>query len=686
MARRADTYNGRMACEKIRQWLEVRRDRLIGTLPVIAFFIVLFWIVQLGFGDSYLLAVSPFTTLFQTRLEKYNPPSQYARFFLVSALALVGARLAVTSVALCVIVNLAMPFALVFMRSSQLNPRRYFPYTMLFAFLQLRPENLVESFATQAAVLAACCATLSTGLVATGALRRRAREARRKLHGCVLRLADDLALAAERGVDEGLRAELLALRREFAALAYSAREDSAAPARTVNLLDMLATLAQRTAYLTGNFDWSDRHRAEHAALLGRLAALTRELDAVIDAGASIGRRAALAERARVLLAELTVDEPRFRIFCRGYLNMLVLILRTAADPQQRPWRMSAAHAARTVLFRKRPTLDSFEMRFSVRCGVVLAVSCTANLLLPVDHLYWYVLHAYLLLQPFPDESSRRMRTRMAGTALGCVFVHAVALLNLGWAGVMVLGMALVAPLYAATPGTVTSAFFATAYAVTMASVSIDDGYATFMRLASLALAVLTVALVNRLVLPMSDRRLFAADVRQLFSMVRSGWSLVRETLEARVDTVVTSERLLHFQMVHTQANALLDAITAAGEKNAEIAEVARYRDAADRMLFCLWEIGCELEQLELLVRLGAVRPGERGVLERVIDLAEANCDPERFGTGVDEAEALTFRLADPDLRYVLQQYVDRAGELRLAVDDAQGALVERPRYLDQVRH
>ena len=674
-----------MRGEKINGWLEKWRDQIVGTLPVIVFFIALFWIVQLGFGDTYLLAVSPFTTLFETRLEKYNPPGQYARFFLVSALALVGARLAVTSVALCVVVNLAMPFALVFMRSSQLNPRRYFPYTMLFAFLQLRPGNLVESFATQAAVLAACCVTLSVGLLAAGALRRRKHEAHGRLHACVRRLANDLGRAAADGIDDNLRAELLSLRREFAALAYSAREDSTAPPRTTNLLDMLATLAQRTAYLTGNFDWSDRHRADHAALLAELSDLTRELDLVIDADADGSQRAALAARSQELLRELRVEEPRFRIFCRSYLNMLALIVRVADDPQQRAWHMSATDVARTALFRKRPSLDSFEMRFSVRCGVVLAVSCSANLLLPVDHLYWYVLHAYLLLQPFPDESSRRMRTRMAGTALGCVFVHAVALLNLGWAGVMVLGMVLVAPLYAATPGTVTSAFFATAYAVTMASVSIDDGYATMMRLGSLVLAVVTVALVNRLVLPTSDRRLLAADVRQLFAMVRSSWDLVRTTLYERVDTVVSSERLLHFQMVHTQANAVLDSISASGERTAEIAEVTRYRDAADRMLFCLWEISCELEQLELMVRMGAVLPEERATFEKIIDLAEAHCDPERFGTGVDKAEELVFGLSDEDLRYVLQQYIDRAGELRLAVDEARGALVKRPRYLDEVR-
>ena len=43
------------------------------------------------------------------------------------------------------------------------------------------------------------------------------------------------------------------------------------------------------------------------------------------------------------------------------------------------------------------------------------------------------------------------------------------------------------------------------------------------------------------------------------------------------------------------------------------------------------------------------------------------------------------RLSEPDLRYVLGQYIERAGELRRAIDDARGALVEKPSYLDEVR-
>ena len=673
-----------MSIDRTLIWLDNKRGKLVDTLPTILFFIALLWIVTLGFGSDYLLVVSPYTTLFETRLRKYNPPTQYARFFLVSAFVLLAARVAVSNVVLSVLVNLCVPFFLVFMRSSQLNPRRYFPYTMLFCWLELRPHAIVDTFWTQAAVLVTSCGLLSLCLLAAGIARHRADEPREQLHGCIRRLADDLGAAAATGTDGPLRGELLRLRSDFARLAYTAREDSSAPARVTDLLDMFATLAQRTAYLTGSSDWTEEHAEQHGRALAALSELTSELDVALRLE-SADACEALLPRAHALLAQTKIREDRFRIFFQGYLNLVILILRTAADPHQRPWRLTPRGLARVAVFRKRPSLDSFEMRFAVRCGVVLAVSCTVNLLFPVEKLYWFALHAFLLLQPFPDESVRRMRTRMVGTAIGCVFVHAVALLNLDYAGITILGMLLVAPLYASKPGSVTSAFFATAYAVTMASVSIDDSYATGMRLVSLVLAVVTVALVNRLVCPTSDRRLFVANVRQMFDMIERYWDLVRETLVGRVDTVVSSETLLHFQMVHTQAARFVEELGRDGEKDPEVVELARYRNAAERATFCLWEIMCELEQLELMVRLREVRPEEHRTFTKIVELAQSNCDPRRFGTGVADARGLVARLSEPDLRYVLGQYIERAGELRRAIDDARGALVEKPTYLDEVR-
>lgn len=667
--------------DRVREWLGDKRGMLVDALPTICFYLVLFWVVQIGFGSNYLLAVSPLTSLFSARLGKYNSLSQFARFFLMCGLALALARVAVCGAATSIVVNLLAPFLFIFIRSSQLNPRRYFPYTMLFAFLQLKPQVLIDEFGTQALTLVASCSLLTVSLLAFGIVRRPSEDARERLHRNILRLADDLGKAGRDGIDDELREELLSLRSEFSDHAYTAREDSSAPVHVTNLLDMFATLGQRTAYLVGNFDWSADGEAAHAEAFLDLADITRRMNGVIETSDSrvteTEDSSAIISRARELLGRGGLGEPRFRIFYQSYLNLVILIMRTAQDPGQRVWRMSALDRVRVMLFRKRPSLESFEMRFSVRCGIVLMVTGVVNLLLPIDHLYWLGLHAFLLLQPFREESLRRTRTRMVGTVLGCLFVQALGTLNLGWGGIMLLGMVFIAFIYASTPGSTFGAFFATAYAVSLASTSIDDTYATVMRIVSLVLAAALVTLVNRLVCPTSDQRLFVADVHQMFSMVGRYWDLVRETLTDRVDTVVSSESLLHFQMIHSQACTLL----------VELHEAPHYHEAAERMLFCTWELMGELEQLELLVRQHEVSSGEMVLFARFIDLAEQHCNPEDFGTGVEEAEAIAFRLAEPDLRYVLQQYIDRAGELRLAIDDARRALVERPSYLTEVtRH
>lgn len=664
---------------RARDWLDDKVAMLVDALPTIGFYLVLFWVVQICFGSNYLLAVSPLTSLFSARLGKHNSASQFARFFLMCGLALVLARVAVCGVVASVLVNLVAPFFFIFMRSSQLNPRRYFPYTMLFAFLQLKPQVLIDEFAVQALTLAASCALLSAALLAFGLVRRPADDARERLHRNIRRLADDLLRAGRDGIDDGLRAELLLLRSEFSNHAYTAREDSSAPVHVTNLLDMFATLGQRTAYLVGNFDWLAGDAAAQSQAFLDLADLTRRMDGIVETGrgraADEAKTGDVIARARELLGREGLEEPRFRIFYQSYLNLVILIMRVASDPSQRVWRLSALNRVRVTLFRKRPSLESFEMRFSLRCGIVLAVTGAVNLLFPIDHLYWFGLHAFLLLQPFREESVRRTRTRMVGTVLGCLFVQALGLLHLGWGGVMVLGMVFIAFIYASRPGSTFGAFFATAYAVSLASTSIDDSYATLMRIVSLVLAATLVTLVNRLVCPTSDQRLFVADVHQMFSMIGRYWELVRETLATRVDTVVSSESLLHFQMIHSQASALL----------AGLHEAPRYREAGERMLFCAWELMCELEQLELLVRGHEVSSGEMVLFERLIDLAESHCNPEEFGTGIEEAETIAFKLAEPGLRYVLQQYIDRAGELRLAIDDARQALVERPSYMTEVR-
>lgn len=667
------------ASEALRLWRTETLSSLPGKVkhaaPTSAFFIALFWIVVATFGVSHVLPVSAYTTLFNVRLRKYNRPAQYARFFLVSLLALVAARLATLNVLLCVALNLAMPFVFVFMRSSQLNPRRYFPYMMLFVFLQLRPEFL-GNLPQQAALLGLCCTVLTAALIIAGKVLHKDHENIVQLHENIRRLADALQDMADHGIGPRTRPMVLRLRADFSDLAYTVREDASVQPVISNLHDMFAMLAQRTAYLVGRLEWHEGSDCPNAPYLRELADLTRAVDQAIN----FTDNRVLAYQGSVLLKQAPrIENDRFRLFFRSYLHMLILILHDAADPRHHAWHLSTANQLRVASFRKHPSLDSFELRFTIRCGVIMAVSCAAALALPVDHLYWFPLTAFLLTQPWPTESIHRMRTRTAGTVLGCVVVHGLSLLNLPYEAVMVLGMVFITCLYSSKPGGTVIAFFATVYALSMASVSIGDRYAIWMRLACLAASVALVLAVNRVVVPTSDRTLFLANVRQLFSLLERYWELLRKSVHADVDVTASSEALLHFQMVHSQAAAYARGLPERTDAQ------RRVKAATRRALFCLWELACELEQLGLLIRTGEVEAAAFENLELFMVVAENHCVPFAYDERMKPAEQLASRFADEDLRYVLEQYLRRARSLAEALDEARDLIGERPSYMEEVR-
>lgn len=255
--------------------------KLLTVLPISVFFIVLFWVIVPIFGIRHVMPVTCYTVLFRKRYRKYNPPSQYLWFFAMSFIALGAARVATFNWVTSIVVNIVMSFVFVFMRSSQFNPRRYIPYTMLFVFFQLRPE-LLDDMALEAALVVACCTTLSIAIAVMNIATKAARANLSKLHGMVERLADELDHMADVGITADTRKELLSLRSDYSKLAYTVREDESVQPAVSNLFDMFAMLAQRTAYLVGRLECHEQQTCPHPPYLHELADLTRQVGGALD--------------------------------------------------------------------------------------------------------------------------------------------------------------------------------------------------------------------------------------------------------------------------------------------------------------------------------------------------------------------------------------------------------------------
>ena len=131
--------------------------------------------------------------------------------------------------------------------------------------------------------------------------------------------------------------------------------------------------------------------------------------------------------------------------------------------------------------RFRCTMESFEMRFAMRLSMVMTVSCTVSYLLPFERAYWIPLNAFILLQPSFEESSYRMKTRPVGTLIGCIIEFFIHPLLPGLGGQILFALLMISLMYCAVPGTWYHPVFSTCYALTLATLTMNETTAITLR-------------------------------------------------------------------------------------------------------------------------------------------------------------------------------------------------------------
>lgn len=139
-------------------------NRLKGAFPIILFYIIQFLLVNVLFGQRYILVVTCSTAVFQIRRKQYNNIWDYIQIFVISLLLCLLACLATCNIALCVLLNLIVPICLVFWKSSQFTPKGYLGFAMTFVFLELRPLAPSE-FPTIFAAILLCSVLLVLALI-----------------------------------------------------------------------------------------------------------------------------------------------------------------------------------------------------------------------------------------------------------------------------------------------------------------------------------------------------------------------------------------------------------------------------------------------------------------------------------------------------------------------------------------
>lgn len=132
-------------------------EKIFRCLSGYLFFLCLFFGVLNIFGSQYVMIVSLVTVLFQVNYKKRNTLKSLLGISALQLALSFLAYIATLSFPFSMILNLTVPFALIFLKASQFNQMGYFSGLMTFTFLQLMPVDFSGFLVQTAAMLWGLC-------------------------------------------------------------------------------------------------------------------------------------------------------------------------------------------------------------------------------------------------------------------------------------------------------------------------------------------------------------------------------------------------------------------------------------------------------------------------------------------------------------------------------------------------
>lgn len=599
-------------------------------------------------GLHYVMIVSIITVFFQGRYKKSNNTFfRYIRLLAVGSFLLLLAFLSSKSLFLCILLNISVPFLLVFTRSSQFNPKGYFSYAMLFVFLSLMPPENIAGLLTELFTLWLCVFILAVSIWIYFRFFSKSSDLPLTLKNTLYEISELILLLTYPERRKELEQRFQRLIYDFHRTSYHQNFFSMRTKEN-QIYDMVATLIQRFSYLITDYEWNVELDSEHIATLERLSVFLKETAVQLESHFQEKR----IETARQLLNQMTLPEGRIRIFCRSLLHMMILLLETQISqpiPKGKIDRANWREFLRQI--RVRFSLKSFEMRFAMRLSIVMTISCSISYLLPITHSYWIPLNAFLLLQPSCEDSSYRMKTRPIGTFIGCCVEFLVHPFLPSIGTQLVFALIMISLMYCATPGTWYHPIFSTCYALTLATMTMNETTAITLRILYLEVAVFIVFLVNRFFFPMRKEALFKYNMKALFRLHNSYWDIIRRGLIRDTDLSVSCEILTYFHMIYEECMGYL-------KRNPTIA----FHNDLKIVLLTLWHMFSELEQIHYLVRTKSIQPKEYQSMLKLISSIQEELYPiidyKDFSALKQEA-----RYQEPEVVYVLTQYLNHAESL-----------------------
>ena len=655
--------------KKIEKQLLLIWKKFSAAFPVICFFLCLFFGVVNIFGSQYVMIVSLVTVLFQVNHKKRNTLKSLLGVSALQLMLCFLAYIATLNFPLSMLLNLTVPFALIFLKASQFNQMGYFSGLMTFTFLQLMPVDFSGFLVQMAAMLSGLCIfiilvllfqvrfpkipgyqTQQKGLLLIGRWLKNQVEKANTLIGDPER----------KEAGEKLEEQLHSLEQKLYIEANQKREKKEIATREGKICYMFALMFQRALYFiktkNGKLELDSEMLKKYVWRTG---------DFLETAGNSRfsekETREILLISGRKLLSQIKGKEGELYISLQNLIRPLLIIFREFEDREEELQQWSPPESQKLSeklknVFR----LDSFETRFALRMSVVLLVSFAYTMLSQADHGYWLPMNAFLLLRPMYEDSKYRMKTRFIGTAAGCVAISLLLPFFHGTSGHFFLAAVLVVGMYTATPGTRIHGAFVTCFALSMSTLAMKETLAIELRMLYVAAAVLLVLVVNKFFFPTSMGQQFRYNFQMIFHMQHMYLRILERSLTGRLDHGVICDAQIQYHMLHEQVLEYLGKIS--------LKESEYYRQVLD----ITWKMMAEMEQILFMVNIDRRGVLQEGIMENYISYTDyvlnqiqqlLHIRQERHIKKIKEMHYQRWVDNDSELSYLMTRYAKNLSSL-----------------------
>nr|WP_294492285.1 FUSC family protein [uncultured Mediterraneibacter sp.] len=644
------------------------RGQFIQALPVIVYFLIMFYSVILLFGMQYTLVVSLGTLVFQVNYKKKHTPLSLTLLLLQQLFLTVLAYVATWNIVLCLLLNLTVPFWLIFSKSSAFNQLGYFSTLMTFSFLQFIPLDW-KGFIVQFEAMSLCCISVLIAVLLYPRLCRKKKGICTERQ--VMRLLGNIFEKSLNGeeVEADLK-QLFCLQRQLYQEADQKRARRHVVTSKGKLQYMFALMIQRTTYLISTQSHiltpADEESRQLALCMAQYMKNAGNIDFLSGDSAQTGN---LKKEGKRMLYRAEKKRDIFHRHVANFFRMFLFILNQSARQEEgildEHWEVPVKDRIwERVFSRMHP--DTFEMRFALRMSVVMMTGMAFNMLFDESHSYWFVMNAFLLLRPMYEDSNYRMRTRFFGTAAGCVILIMILPFCQSAASHLILAGILVVCMYTATPGTVIHAFFVTCFALMMTTLAMGDTSVVLLRMIYVIAAVLFVLVVNRFFFPTSMGSQFRYNFQMLFHMHHMYLGILKDCLTNSLDYWRICDAQIQYHMVHAQIRKELP----------EAEKSEQERAYFQKILEITWCMASEIQQMFFQVKNRRRDTKAREIMEHYIYYTDyvlnqiqemLHLKKEKKLTDIEGMKYQRYITGEPELSSLMVQYARNLSRLYILV-------------------